>query len=549
MSLLNVRINYSAKTATFWGPGTFDAKETIKSLGVARWKPAEKAWEVSGFQKTFEALKEMFPEIVLAEQVGEVEEAVQSVTNVPQVEGASHLPKSLSVSEFTLQARNAIKQAFPGRIFIHGVISSIKHGKDGRAFLEIAEEDKPDEVVRCVIWRDSDGLSAKLRKAGFKLEADLQVMFEVEVELHRKWSSISLVIVGIVAEYTLAKLKAQRDITNERLKKDGLFDKNKEKSLPFLPTRLGIITSGTGTVINDFRNSLDKAAFGFELFWCKSSVQGAEAKKQLIQALKKLDSMDELDAILVFRGGGSVADLSIFNDYELAKTVCRCRKPVVSAIGHQEDHTSVQDVSFLALGVPKDLGNYFADIVIQKRLEVAEFIGEIRYGYSNIIAESQRKVVERALAINSLGTSMLRNQREMIKRISRAIPNQAKVLRKKSFQSFVKTALPISALAQQSWMMQQKEMARLSNIFSRWTSRLLEEKERAIVSLEKLFLGVSPEVQLKRGFVLLRKAGSEQPLKNGKELKHGDSVMLQFHDIIRGATIDDTAGKKEVENE
>jgi exodeoxyribonuclease VII large subunit len=368
-------------------------------------------------------------------------------------------------------------------------------------------------------------------------------MFEVEVELNRKWSSISLTVVGIVAEYTLAKLKAQRDITNERLKKEGLFDKNKHKELPFLPTKLGIITSPTGTVINDFRNSLDKAKYGFELYWHKTSVQGAEARSGLIRAITSLDKIDSLDAILIFRGGGSVADLSIFNDYDVAKAICECRKPVIAAIGHQEDQCSVQDVSFLSLGVPKDIGHYFAEIVIAKRIALAQFAGEIRYGYSNIISVSQQVVVERAMSINALGRSILRNQGEIIRRLSVAIPRQSQILRKKSFQNFLKTALPISALAQQSWVMQQKEMARLSNIFSRWTSRLLEEKERAVSSLEKLFIGISPEVQLKRGFVLVRKLGSERPTAKGGDLRDGESVVLQFHDMDRGAIINDKASK------
>lgn len=553
MSQLNVKIDYTKKIVTFSGPGTFDAKEKIKSLGPARWNPAERCWEVRNFESSFESLKNIFPEISLQEQVGIAEktavissEALPSnssslpvpspVTSREKTSNDTQLPKSLSVSQFTFRAREAIKKAFPGHIYIHGVISSIKK-MNGRAFIDICEHEKPDEVVKCVIWQGAERLSQGLKDMGFELEADLEVMFEVEVDFNRKWSSVSLKIVNIVAEYTLSKLKAQRDITNEKLKKEGLFDNNKSLKIPFLPRRLGIITSGTGTVINDFRDSLDVSNFGFELFWCKSSVQGAAAKKELLKAIKKLEQLKELDAILIFRGGGSVSDLSVFNDYDVAQAICRCKKPVVSAIGHQQDQCSVQDVSCVALGVPKDIGRYFSDIVLLKRAEVSGFVDEVVLSVDTLVVSTHQFLKEKAKVIVAFGEGLVRDRTKNISRVTSSLPTQARTLQKKEFAHLMKTSLPISALAKQVHLMQGKELKRLSNIFSRWASRMLAESEKAISSLEKLFHSISPEQQLKRGFVLLRRVDSEKPIINGADLNEGEKVQLQFHDTVRVAQI------------
>ena len=325
----------------------------------------EKSWELHDSDLTKEKLEQIFPNINVVFSESKQTDTKQAVVAKKQQElKKDGLPQSFSVSQISYQISSIIRNAFPQVIHIHGVLSSVKKTSDGRVFMDIAEVDKPDETIKCVIWQDADKLCSGLKKSGFELEKDLQVMFAVEVGFNRKWASVSLNVIKIVHEYTLSKVKAQREITNEKLKKEGIFSKNKELEESFLPKRLGIITSSGGTVINDFMNALNTAEFGFELFWFSASVQGQSAKKELIQGIKKLQGIKDLDAILIFRGGGSAADLSVFNDYDIAKAVCKSKLPVFSAIGHQEDQSSIQDVSYQAYGVPKDLGHYFASIVI-----------------------------------------------------------------------------------------------------------------------------------------------------------------------------------------
>ena len=381
MSDLTAEIDRKKSTALFHGPGTFQAKERIKQLGKARWQGDKKSWLVSDFNLTNAQLEALFPNINIEETASETAKENTSETASddtfqdkkapspkkavrPKKKSSSnnlknldsgHTENALSVPEVVGLARAAIQSAFPEVIHVYGILQSVKRYGE-RVYMNLANEAGSKESVSCVIWGGEKQLCSELIDKGFELEAELQVMFAVKVDLNPSRSSISLNVVGVVAEYTIGKLAALREKTNSRLKEEGLFEKNKALSLPLLPVKIGILTSAGGTVINDFKASLDLAEFGFKLYWYPVSVQGSSASKDIVKGIKVLSDIKNLDAILLFRGGGSAADLMVFNEYSVAKAICKCSVPVLSAIGHQEDQSSVQDVSFQALGVPKDLG-------------------------------------------------------------------------------------------------------------------------------------------------------------------------------------------------
>ena len=106
-------------------------------------------------------------------------------------------------------------------------------------------------------------------------------------------------------------------------------------------------------------------------------VQGLEAKARLVSALEFAGEQNSFDAVLLFRGGGSAADLQIFNEYEVARAICLAKIPVLVAVGHQEDLTSATDVANIGFGVPKDLGRFFRDRVEELREGYYGFLGEI----------------------------------------------------------------------------------------------------------------------------------------------------------------------------
>ncbi len=508
--ILKATINREKKTAIFSGPGTFAAKETIKQLGNARWLREQKAWEVQSFSLSSKELLEHIPEVSIEEISSEIDES-ESKEDLKESNVPRPLPKGLSVTAFISRARAILQQSFPQTFHVYGVLSSVKQYQS-RIYIDLAEIDKPDEKVSCVIWQDAEKILAGLKKAGFSLEKDLQVMFEVSINVSPKDGRISLSVLGIVAEYTIAKLAAQREITNQKLKDEGIFSKNKQQSLPFLPRRLGIMTSSGGTVINDFKASLDVAQFGFELFWVQVSVQGREASHKIVQGIEYLSRFENLDAILIFRGGGSQADLAVFNEFQIAKAICLCQLPVLSAIGHQEDMSSVQDVSFQAFGVPKDLGRFFADIVINYRKQFEENTKLIQTLSAHQVTEKELSIKGLIPKIYLLGTQIVENKINLTFNIGQRVVDRAARCVERS----------------------NERLLFFREILLR--SKQLLEKKKLILNSHKTHIeGASPTVQLARGFTIVRNT-TDEFITSKDQIKNKSIIEIEFKD-----------GKKRVE--
>jgi exodeoxyribonuclease VII large subunit len=530
---LVVIIDREKEKALFTGSGTFQAKEKIKELGSAKWIGDLKAWEVSNFAISEAELKMQFPtlDLKIQEEGESVEksELIHSEEIVSTINGAV-LPDGLSVSQFIAKVRNILSKQFSPGIYIFGVISSIKK-YGNRVYLDLNDSESADARVSCVIWDNAENIISTLKKAGFELEKDLQVMFEAGVSVNPKDGRLSLSISRVVPEYTLAKIAAERDNTNNRLKSEGLFSKNKALVLPFLPRRLGLLTSAGGTVINDFRASLDQACFGFELYWYHVSVQGTESKKQILKGIRALQKVKDLDAILIFRGGGSQSELSLFNDYEIAKAVCNCKLPVLSAIGHQQDQCSVQDVSFQSFGVPKDLGRFFADIILNYRVKLKECVRLIStIGKSNFNEKfNQFRTTTKPLL--SLALTRVEYQELLANRLIEMIKDLGITKINYARDKVLVFGAQSVQLSKNIVAMVGERLKRIQ-LIAKDFSHFVQLKEQKLGYLSMNVLNADPQNQLKRGFVLVRSIDSKAYLSKAAQLAKAKEADLQFADDI-----------------
>lgn len=529
MKDLFVRINPSKKQAVFFGPGTFEAKDRIKALGQARWLGEEKAWQISSLKESEEELISLFPEIadIEIEDAESKPQLEKEPSKIEKKEAPQNLPVGYSVTEFLGRAQSAISQAFSVSIYVYGVLGKVTES-NGRLFMDMVDPERATDSLNCVIWQRAEELTKELKAAGFKLEPELQVMFQVSVRLDRR-ARISLSVERIVAEYTIGKLAALREKTNTKLKEEGIFANNKARALPFLPKRLGILTSSAGTVIHDFRASLDEAQFAFELFWLPISVQGSKAKLEIVAAIKRLSAMD-LDAILIFRGGGAPAELAIFSEYEVAKAICLCPLPVISAIGHQEDQSSAQDVSFLALGVPKDIGRYFAEIVINFRKNLAGNAKLIQTILSSLASSYEDRV---SIYLNNLlsGVSQVLQRREAeCRALALQLPLLKRTFIERSSERLAHLAKPIYIFTEKLAQYKIQEFHFLADKIGQQLSRTISDKEQAIELLNQRVEDSSPSLQLKRGFSIVRKQGSSELALRGEALKEGENIVIEFFD-------------------
>ena len=172
-------------------------------------------------------------------------------------------------------------------------------------------------------------------------------------------------------EEGLGNLRMKFDRLKQNLLKEGLFNDEKEKPLPKLPLRIGLITSPDGAAIEDFISVLERKGFKGEIVLSPSLVQGLTAPANLQSCLDKLTDLDkQVDVIVLTRGGGSLEDLWAFNDENLVRKVSACSVPIISAVGHQTDFVLTDFAADLRAETPTAA----AEIISSSFLEQIEIL-------------------------------------------------------------------------------------------------------------------------------------------------------------------------------
>ncbi len=159
----------------------------------------------------------------------------------------------------------------------------------------------------------------------------------------------------------------------EKLLAEGLFNPERKRPLPFLPRRIGIVTSPTGAAIKDILKVLDSRFPNLEILISPARVQGDEAPGDIISSLKKLYRLPGIDLIILARGGGSKEDLRAFNDEALAREIAKSPVPVVSAVGHEIDITIADLVADVRAATPSNA----AELVVREKAELLQDIAEL----------------------------------------------------------------------------------------------------------------------------------------------------------------------------
>ncbi len=237
----------------------------------------------------------------------------------------------LTVSELNRFARQTLEQRFP-LLQVAGEISNLSRAASGHVYFTLKDE---QAQVRCTMWRSKAQLLAFRPENGMQVEARaLVTLYEVRGDFQLSIEGLRQAGAGNLYE---AFLRLKR-----RLEAEGLFDPALKRKLPNFPRRIGIVTSPAAAAYQDVLATLRRRAPNLEVVLYPAAVQGEPAPAQLRQALTTASnraSEDQIDLVLLVRGGGSIEDLNAFNDEALALAIRSCRVPVISGVGHETDFT------------------------------------------------------------------------------------------------------------------------------------------------------------------------------------------------------------------
>ena len=241
------------------------------------------------------------------------------------------MDKVLSVTSLNCYVKSLLEEDYNlADIAVEGEISNfVNHYKSGHYYLALKDE---KSLIKTVMFQTYN------RKLSFVPQNGMKVIVRGKVSLYERDGTYQLYATDMFQSgMGLQHLAFER--LKEKLFKEGLFDEQHKKQIPAYPFTVGVATSATGAALQDIISVTSRRFPCAKLVVAPCGVQGDNAKNSIISAIKKLDSMDEIEAIIIARGGGSKEDMWVFNDEDIARCAYACQKPTVSAVGHEIDWT------------------------------------------------------------------------------------------------------------------------------------------------------------------------------------------------------------------
>ncbi|PAU93421.1 exodeoxyribonuclease VII large subunit [Aliifodinibius salipaludis] len=235
-------------------------------------------------------------------------------------------PQILSVSDLTDEIKTLLEGNFLD-IKVEGEVSNASTSRAGHTYFTIKDE---DAQLSAVIWR---GVNQRL---GIELEDGQQIIAGGDIQVYPPHGKYQL-IVRSVEQAGKGKLQEAFEKLKKELKEEGLFDDEHKKALPKFPFKIGVITSATGAAFHDIRDTLQRRWPVAEVLLHHASVQGVNAAPQLVKAINWFSQEQNIDLLIIGRGGGSLEDLWPFNEEAVARALFNCSIPTVSAVGHEVD--------------------------------------------------------------------------------------------------------------------------------------------------------------------------------------------------------------------
>ncbi len=208
-----------------------------------------------------------------------------------------------------------------------GEVSGYRNPSSGHHYFALRDE---QSVIRCVMFRFGRG--------GQFLADGSQVICRGRISIYTARGDLQYYVDQVEPDGVGALQQAYEEM-RKRLESEGLFKLDRKRTFPELPSRIAVITSPTGAVIQDIINVITRRYPLAEIILIPTSVQGDKAAPEIVQAFKALNAMDDIDVAIVARGGGSLEDLWAFNEEIVARSIFACNVPVISAIGHETDTT------------------------------------------------------------------------------------------------------------------------------------------------------------------------------------------------------------------
>lgn len=410
----------------------------------------------------------------------------------------------LTVSQITLEIKALLEEGFGG-IWVEGEISNCRASGSGHVYFSLKD---PNAVLSAVIF------NRQSRDIKFKLEDGLKVICFGSIDVYPPRGQYQLIIEKIepkgvgALQLALEQLKA-------KLEKKGFFSAEHKKPIPYLPAKIGVVTSLTGAAIKDILKVLDRRFKDTHIIINPVKVQGEGAKEEIAQAIldfnmlnQSLPPEEKVEVLIVGRGGGSIEDLWAFNEEIVAQAIYNSRIPVISAVGHERDVTIADLVADLRAATPSVAAELVIPLQEDLRQRLDELTASLKQDFRDMITVSRDGLLDLShrlkMSIEHVWEINANSLNSSVKKLSLLNP----VVRLEQYQT------KLLDFARQIYVRMQ---------------HLLDLKESGFTGIIENLSSLNPLNILARGYSVTFTLPEEKVIKDAEVLKTGDRIKTKVH--------------------
>lgn len=273
-------------------------------------------------------------------------------------------------------------------IWIKGEISNCTIHSSGHIYFSLKDK---QSSLKAVMFK------SKAWKLNFHPKNGMDVLAHGSFSVYERDGQFQLYVDEIVSAGAGTLFLALEELKN-RLRIEGLFAQERKKKLPFLPKAVGIVSSPTGAALRDIVKVIKRRYPGMELILAPTLVQGDKAPDAISKAIDNLNKIQEVDCIIVARGGGSLEELMPFNSELVARSIARSHKPIISAIGHETDTTIADLAADVRAATPSMAGEMAVPVLENLQSDMVKLNDRLLKG------------IKHKLTTERIRTEMIRNR-------------------------------------------------------------------------------------------------------------------------------------------
>ncbi len=291
--------------------------------------------------------------------------------------------KFLTVTEVTARVKSLLQDdPILSDLKVEGEISNFHHHRSGHMYFSLKDD---NSKLNCVMFQGNN------QKLDFSPKDGQVVLARGYLDVYVPRGEYQLYVAEMEQEGEGALYQKFLKL-KKKLKEEGLFDQDRKQELPFLPAKIGLVTSPTGAAIRDIISVLKRRYAGISVLLAPSRVQGEEAEKELIRSLEYLENREDIDLIIISRGGGSLEDLWPFNSEKLARKIAASDIPIISGVGHETDFTIADFVADLRAPTPSAAAELAVKDFTRLEKQLKELGRRLYSAYLSVITTNRREL-------------------------------------------------------------------------------------------------------------------------------------------------------------